>query len=408
MNRLVEKRQEMEAKQKKLADVFVEMGSDLDLERIKSLSGTAAEKAALIKRMNDELADIGKEVESLVAVEEAAKASKALQDRIVSPATTVTQPAAQPAQEKSLGDLFVESRSYKAFREQQVLNVPSTLDIPMKTAMTTAAGWAPESTRIGRVAEYATRPIQVLDLVPYGQTGQAAVVYMEETTFTDAAAEATESSGAFGEAALALTERSVTVQNIAVWLPVTMQQLEDVEQVRSYINNRLSFMVRRRLDYQILNGDGIAPNLAGILENASIQSFALAGDRFDAIYDAIKRVRVTGRANPNVVVIHPNDWQQIRLMRDDNGLYILGNPGAPGPDRIWGLPVVEADAEPEGTPLVGDFAGQCSVFEKRGVQIDITDSHDTYFIYGKYAVRATLRVAFVAFRPAAFCKVTGF
>jgi len=406
-SKLVEKRQELEAKQRKLHQVFEEAGADLDLDKVKSLEGSAADKVAAIQRMNKDLGDLGKEVEALAAVEQAAETAKKWGEAIKSPAPAVPQPA-PVGQEKSLGDHFVESKSYKVFREQQIINVPSTVDIPLKTAMTTSAGWAPESTRIGRVAEYATRPIQVLDLVPYGQTGQAAIVYMEETTFTDNAAEATESSEALGEAALALTERSSTVQNIGVFLPVTMQQLEDVEQVRSYINNRLSFMVRRRLDYQIINGDGSAPNLSGILAASSLQSVALAGDRFDAVYEAIKKVRVTGRANPNAIVIHPNDFQQLRLARDSNGLYIMGLPSAPGPDRLWGLPVVEADAISEGTVLVGDFAGHCSVFEKRGVQVDITDSHDTYFIYCKYAIRATLRVAFVVFRGAAFCKVTGF
>jgi hypothetical protein len=69
---------------------------------------------------------------------------------------------------------------------------------------------------------------------------------------------------------------------------------------------------------------------------------------------------------------------------------------------------VEADSLPEGTVLAGDFAGQCGAFEKRGIQVDITDSHSTDFIYGKYAVRATLRVAFVTFRPVGFCTITGF
>lgn len=408
-SKLVEKRTELEAKQKKLHLVFQEAGEDLDLDKVKSLEGTAEDKAKLIKRMNDEMSDLGKEVDVLVAVEEAGKNVKAIGDRLVTPVAPVTMPgAAEQPNAKTIGDMFVDCEAYKAFAQRHLINAPSTIDITMKTAMTTAAGWAPESVRIGRIAEYATRPIQVLDLIPYGQTSQAAVVYMEETTLTDNAAEAAESTGAYGEAAFGLTEQSSTVRKIAVWLPVTQEQLEDVEQVRSYINNRLSFLIRRRLDYQTLNGDGTAPNLSGILDNANLQSLALAGDRFDAIYEGIKKVRVTGRANPNVVIFHPNDWQQLRLARDDNGNYILGSPGSPGPDRIWGVPVVEADALPENAPLVGDFAGHCGIFEKRGIEIDITDSHDTYFVYGKLAVRATMRVAFVVFRGAAFCKITGF
>jgi HK97 family phage major capsid protein len=167
-------------------------------------------------------------------------------------------------------------------------------------------------------------------------------------------------------------------------------------------------MLRQRLDSQLLVGDGIAPNLAGILNIAGIQTFVLAGDRFDAVYEAIKRVRVIGQADPNVIVMHPNDWQELRLMRTNDGLYILGNPSEPGPVRIWGLPVVESTAETEGSVLTGDFANFCQLFEKKGVDIQISDSHGEYFIYNKKVIRADLRVGFPVYRPAAFCAITSF
>jgi len=106
--------------------------------------------------------------------------------------------------------------------------------------------------------------------------------------------------------------------------------------------------------------------------------------------------------------MHPNDWQVIRLMRTDDGLYILGNPSEPGPVRIWGLPVVESTAETENSVCVGDFANFCQLFEKKGIEIAISDSHDTYFVYNKLVIRAEIRVAFPVYRPAAFCVITSF
>ena len=58
--------------------------------------------------------------------------------------------------------------------------------------------------------------------------------------------------------------------------------------------------------------------------------------------------------------------------------------------------------------LVDDFANYCQLYTKKGVEVQISDSHDTYFIYNKLAVRAEIRVAFPIYRPAAFCTVTGF
>src|SRR5690606_34843391 len=117
----------------------------------------------------------------------------------------------------------------------------ATLDVELKTLMETSAGFEPESTRTGRIVEFATRPIQVTDLIPQTTTSQSSVKYMEETTFTNAAAETAEGS-AYPEAALQYTERVSIVRKIPVFLPVTDEQLEDEPQVRGLVDNRLMFM----------------------------------------------------------------------------------------------------------------------------------------------------------------------
>src|SRR5690606_19618944 len=109
----------------------------------------------------------------------------------------------------------------------------------------------------------------------------------------------------FPEATLGLEEKSSPVRKIAVWLPVTDEQLEDEAHARSYINNRLPFMLRQRLDSQLLNGNGSAPNLLGVMNVSGVQSQAKGSDPVpDAIYKAMTKVRVTGRAQPDHVLLH--------------------------------------------------------------------------------------------------------
>jgi HK97 family phage major capsid protein len=127
----------------------------------------------------------------------------------------------------------------------------------------------------------------------------------------------------------------------------------------------------------------------------------------DAIYKAIVKVEVTGQAVANAVLMHPNDWQNIRLLRTADGIYIWGNPSDTGPERIWGLQVVRAQAATAGTAIVGDFANFCQLAVRRGIEVQISNSHSTFFAEGKQALRADMRAAFVVFRPTAFCTVTG-
>jgi HK97 family phage major capsid protein len=119
------------------------------------------------------------------------------------------------------------------------------------------------------------------------------------------------------------------------------------------------------------------------------------------------KVRVTGRALPNAYVTHPNDWTDIRLLRTADGIYIWGNPSEAGPERIWGLSVVQNESLTENTGLVGDFANFTELAIRRGIEMKVTDAHADFFINGKQAVRADMRAAFLVYRATAFCTVTG-
>ena len=211
---------------------------------------------------------------------------------------------------------------------------------------------------------------------------------------------------AYAESTLALTEQTNTVRSIGTSLPVTDEQLADVPQVESYINMRLPNMINRRLDGQILVGDGSAPNLKGINNVSGILTQALGGDTVpDAVYKGLRQVRVTGRAMPNIIYAHPNDWESIRLLRTADGIYIWGSPAEAGVQRIWGVTVGETDAQTENTILGGDTTFS-QLFMRQDMLVEIGTVNDD-FLDGRQTVRAGLRAAFVVYRPAAFVQITG-
>lgn len=386
-----------------LARVFEEAGPEVDLAKVSSLEGDVEQKAEEIRRLNEELGE-------LVAQAERERELRAIRAEVDELGRPVEHPGhVVPAKGQSIGELFVRSPAFRGWKRGMTSGPVATLDISgaeLKALFQTSAGWPPETLRSGRLVEEALRPIRVLDILPVGETSQAAVVYMEETSVTAAAAETAEGA-AYPEATLALTEQSSPVRKIAVWLPVTDEQMEDVEGVQSYVEQRLAFFLRQRLDEQVIVGNGTAPNLRGFLNVSGIQTQAKGADPTpDAIYKAMVKVMVVGRATPTAIVIHPNDWQEIKLLRSADGIYIWGSPSEAGPDRIWGMPVVQSDAITEGTALVGDFAGHSQLFFRRGVEVQV-GYQGADFVQGRQAVRADLRAALAVYRPEAFCTVTG-
>jgi len=433
---LKEAREKLGAKQDELAKVFDEAkvtGDDgrtqYDFNQVKCLGKDVTGSIAVaekVKQMDAELNELAEHAETLEAAERAASSQadrEKARNRPPMPGGGSAREAAAHAL-KSLGDLVAEHKAYQAYARggagggitlQFDDAMPSDVmakamlaqTIQSKTLMSTSAGWAPESLRIGAVVDAVARPVQLLDIIPVAQTGFEQVVYMEETTRTHSAAETAEGV-AFPESAFALAERTSPVRKIADSIPVTDEQLEDVPQTQSYINGRLTFGLRQRADRQVLLGDGVGSNLTGLANVTGIQTQARGTDPVpDTFFKAMTKVRVTGRAMPTHHVIHPTDWEGVRLLRTSDGVYIWGSPSEAGPDRMWGLPVVQQDAGSAGTGYVGSFQpAWLSLFERRGIDVQV-GYVGTQFTEGKRTIRADMRLAFVVFRPAAFCETTG-
>jgi len=399
---LTEVEGKLKARRAELAEIFADATSAdgaLDLTKVKGYDGDTAAVAAKAKGLNDELADLGKRYDELRAIKAGAEGASVDDDFAEDGAESGKS---YGRQSKSASDLILESGVFDPSNKGKAFDV----DVDVKTVFTTAAGWAPEDIRTGRLVENAQRqPFGVIDLIPTTTTSSSNVIYMEETTFTNDAVEVAEGA-VKPEGTLALTEKSSAVRKIAVLLPVTDEQLEDEPRVRGYVENRLPFMVRQRLSSQVLVGDGIAPNLRGTLNVVGIQTQAKGADPTpDAIYKAMVKVMTTGQASPNGVAFNPLDWQEVRLLRTVDGIYIWGSPSEAGPERIWGLQVALDQALTENTAIVADWS-MTELAVRRGLTVDVGYNTDD-FARNQQTFRAEMRAAFIAYRPTAICTVTG-
>lgn len=419
---IIAKQEEIKAKQLALGEVFASHKDETGQYKM------SPEILSDVQAKNAELEDLRVKCDAMIAQFKAAEEIRKANEQAIASmekksfnAGSLSQVQAVSSNQrgsvqsdigfKSIGRQFIESPMYRQAR-QQALYKSVDVDLPdveYKTLMTTSAGFAPANPRTDIVVLSVQETPTIEDVIPQITTDLTAVKFMEETTYTNNTSFVNEGS-ANTDSALAFTELTTSVQKILTWIPVTEEQLQDVPGMEGLINNRLLLMHRQTRQSQVLTGNGSSPNLRGFLNVSGIQTQAKGTDEApDAIFKLLTKLQVTGGAMPSHIVIHPNDWLAIRLLRESGtGQYIWGSPAdASKAPIIWGLNVIPTTSITENTALVGDFRTHAAIYNRKGIQLSTSDSHGTYFTEGKFAVKLTSRLALVVFRPAAFGTVTG-
>jgi HK97 family phage major capsid protein len=251
--------------------------------------------------------------------------------------------------------------------------------------------------------------LTVADLIAPGTTTSNSITYFKETTATNNAGAVAEGTTK-PESALVFALQSDLVRKIATWLPVTEEMLEDVDQIRSYIDMRLRLFVALAEEDQLLNGSGVAPNIQGILQRAGLTAAQPRGadTNADCIFKMVTTLASTVFVQPDGIVLNPANWQTIQLTKNANGNYLGTGPWQNAqPAQLWGYPVAVTPSIVVNTGLVGAFAAASQFFRKGGLRVEVSNSHADFFVKNLVAIRAEERGALAVYRPAAFGTCTG-
>lgn len=323
---------------------------------------------------------------------------------------------------QSLGDQFVNDPAFKTWFKQSFPNghVPDRASVKspgigVKTLLTgvssTSAGALVVNERLNIIDEGTfMRPLTVLDLISRGTTGTDTVEYVRQGTHTNAAAPVAEATatgdgtGAKPESAMVLAIVTEVVKTIAHWIPVTRRALADAGQIRSLVDSFLRYGLMEELEDQVLNGSGAGENFTGIYNTSNTSTQAWDTNILTTTRKARTKVRTLGRGTPTGYLLHPTDWETIDLLQDNEARYYFGGPSAIGAPRLWGLPVVESEANTVGAGLVADWR-LAMLWDREQTQILVSDSHSDFFIRNLLALLGEMRAAFGVIRPAAFVEM---
>ena len=130
------------------------------------------------------------------------------------------------------------------------------------------------------------------------------------------------------ESNLAWELKNTSAKIVAHWSKASRQILEDAPMLRDMIDTELRYGLGVKEEEQLLFGHGIGSNLSGLVTNATAFADPLtlaSPTMLDMIGSTILQTALTDFA-PDGIVLHPSDWMRMRMLKDGDGKYILGDP----------------------------------------------------------------------------------
>ena len=342
---------------------------------------------------------------------------------------------------KSIGQMFIESPEFKTLNGGRnganmvapwqvaasltAYNVKDVYSALPTTAVTDSRLGSFGNVQRDAMVLPPMRTKRVRDLFPVRRTNAAVIEYFRQLGFTtlqaghgtnSASSVAERSGGNFGikpQSSFAFVGEQAPVRTLAHWEAAHRNVLADEPQLRSIIDNELMYGLRLLEDNQILNGNGSGENLLGVLQTPGIQTYAWSDGATtpvaDTKADAIRRAATLSFLayyEPSGIVLHPNDWEDIELTKDQQGQYLVAVSVAMGGEpRVWRMPVVDTPAIAEGTALVGAFGTGAQLYDREEASIRISEQHSDFFVRNAIVILAEQRLALAVKRPEAFVKV---
>ena len=374
---------------------------------LKAVESVEAKITAMSEKANGELATLGKvTADTKTAIETLGTEQRTLADRLLQLEQKGSAQQDQAPVAVGIGEAVVKEAGYADFQRKG--SQRGSFGAEIKNTVTNAIGNTFSERKPGLV-EGAFRVFTIEDLLVTIPTSSNAVDWIRENVFTNAAAETAE-GGAIPQSSITFAQGTMPVQNVAHFLKITRQLAMDNAALAAYINRRMVYGVNLRVETQLIAGNGTTPNLSGLTNTgnftahgytaANLTAAGLLNNRFDIIGKMIGDCAVADYP-ADVVILSTADWWTMRLAKDSQGRYLLGDPASAVAPTLFGRPVVASNAMTAGKVWVGSLSQAATLHAREGIALDLSDSDENNFQLGLVSVRAMRRLALTVEKPAA-------
>ena len=254
-----------------------------------------------------------------------------------------------------------------------------------------------------------TRPdmLTLRDVLNVSPTSSPVIDYIREESYSESAGIVSEGATK-PQAAVEYSKQRANVVTIAVWIPVTEQQLQDAPALINRIDSRLLWDVKKAEEQEIGYGDGSGEHFEGLFDSGS-NIDSMRDEIGDTLIDIVRRGItdvMTDGYNPNALWVHPIDWETIELAKGSDGQYVWAIIRDTLGPRIWGLRVVQGVGTriSGGTTTnmaVGDWQNGATLYDRQQSSISVGWINEQ-FIENLRTIRAEERCAWALEAPKAF------
>lgn len=255
------------------------------------------------------------------------------------------------------------------------------LDLKVAGDMTLAGnvtGTMPQAQRLEGVNDIAERAVVTYPLIPKLNTAANTIEWVYETN-QDGTIDGTAEGAAKDQIDNDFVVTSVALVKRAAYFKVSTEMLDDVTFMAGWLRNKLIVRLFLDVDNQVLNGDNVAPNLNGVINQATAfaaGTFAGTVDNandVDSLAVAANQIKIANQGVNNLtIMMHPSDVTALKLVK-------LSTTDKRYVDRLLmvgstltmdGIPIVENNNITVGDFLIGDFS-KATIVQKSAITVEV-------------------------------------
>lgn len=171
----------------------------------------------------------------------------------------------------------------------------------------------------------------------------------------------------YPESTNTLNAVSFAVDKLAHRFALSEEFIQDVEGASQFITSQIRGALIEKVNANIIT-DVLANDTdfsAGAFANA-VES----ANEFDVLSVALNQLRLSNY-NPDVILVNPNDFVKMILLKDTTNTYLRGNLGASLQENIQGVPIVQSSAVTSGVYHVIDSSRFGRYYNRESLTVQI-------------------------------------